>query len=258
MLVTDGAAAGEAWLPDVSGPAPSNDIGGDAGRAPFGERVGSGLVDALQLHLRGHLTRALTTARVLGDHVGESHSTAVRSIVDSVEHTERMLDDVLEFLRGSQTGRVQITRRRTNLKPVCERVIDSLEGRYPTRSLEFTSDPGVEGEWDPDAIAAMLTRLVVNAIEHGSADGHVRVHLRSLSDEAILEVWNAGEMSVDLPMHRLFEPFVFVRSRRPDAAQGLGLGLCLADAIARAHDGRIDVQSDAWQGTTFRVALPTA
>ncbi len=217
-----------------------------------------GLLEALEIHVRGQLSGALATARVLAEHVGEPHSAQAQSIVESVEQTESMLGDVLEFLRAGRAGRVQVTRRRVNLRAVCERLIDSLQGRYPTHFLELDSDPRVDGQWDPDSIAAMLSRLVVNAIEHGTIGGRVRIRLRGLSDEVILEVWNAGPISADIPRHRLFEPFVRVRGPRSGPTHGLGLGLCLASAIARAHDGRMEVESDSGRGTTFRVALPNA
>lgn len=57
-------------------------------------------------------------------------------------------------------------------------------------------------------------------------------------------------------MHRLFEPFVCARPRKCDGQTGLGLGLFLADQIARAHQGYIEVESDPRRGTTVRVALP--
>jgi signal transduction histidine kinase len=269
MSATHSGAAREDWPPSLSQtrvtaydtplprePTPSNDVGADADRAAFGRVLEGGLHDALKNGLRGQVSRAVSMARVLVDEVSGAHAPAVQSILEAVEFTEGMLEDVLEFLRVGQNGRVQVTRRRINLKPVCERVIDSIQSRYPMRGLEFASDPRVDGEWDPDAIAAMLSRLIRNGIEHGKADGLVRVTLRGFANQAVLEVWNAGGISADVPADRLFEPFATVRGRRSDAQRGLGLGLWLSSAIARAHDGHIQAQSDASGGTTFRVVLP--
>jgi signal transduction histidine kinase len=267
MSVTDSTVALDDWHPRSRAPAydtalpseptPSNDVGADADRAAFRRIVEGGLHEAMRHSLHGQVSRAVAMARVLVDQVSGAHAPAARSILQAVEQTENMLEDVLEFLQAGRNGRVQLTRRRANLRPVCERVIDSIQGRYPTHGLEFESDPRVDGEWDPDAIAAMLSRLIVNGIEHGTADGLVRIRLRAAASEAILEVWSAGELPADVPVDRLFEPFVSVRARRSGARHGLGLGLSLANEIARAHDGRIEAQSDdAGRGTTFRVFLP--
>jgi len=271
MSVIDGSIAREDWFPSMSRPrvaayetplprepTPSNDVGTDADRAAFRRIVEGGLHEALRQSLHWHVSPAVAIARVLVDQVDGPHSPAARSVLQAVERTEAMLEDLLEFLQAGRTGRVELTLRRANLKPVCERVIDSIQSRYPTHGLEFESDPRVDGEWDPDAIAAMLSRLVLNGIEQGMVDGLVRVRLRSLANEVILEVWNAARVPADIPIDRVFEPFVWAVGRGPDAQSGPGLGLCLAREIARAHAGRIDVESDPRRGTTFRVVLPKA
>jgi signal transduction histidine kinase len=232
--------------------------GSGADRLPLSGMLVGGLHEALQHSLRGQLSQAAATARALVDHVSGAHLPAVQSIVDTVEHAEGMLEDALELLRAGTTGRVQVTKRRTNLKFVCELVVDSVQARYPTRGLDFGSErQRVAGEWDPDAIAAMLTRLILHAIGYGPAGGVVRIRLDEVDSDVTLEVWSAGKVPAEIPMDRIFEPFVSARSHGSDAGHRLGLGLCLASAIARAHDGRIDAHSDA-NGTTFRVTLPKA
>jgi signal transduction histidine kinase len=233
-------------------------VGSGTDRSAFTGMLEGGLHEALQHSLRGQLSQAAATARALVDHVSGAHLPAVQSIVDTVEHAEGMLEDALELLRAGSTGRVQVTKRRTNLKFVCELVVDSIQARYPTRGLDFGSERSrVVGEWDPDAIAAMLTRLILHAIGYGPSGGVVRIRLDEVGDEVILEVWSAGTMPADIPLDRIFDPFVSARSRGSEAGHRLGLGLCLASAIARAHDGGISAHSDA-TGTTLRVVLPNA
>jgi signal transduction histidine kinase len=116
--------------------------------------------------------------------------------------------------------------------------------------------PRVDGQWDPDRVEAMLSRLVLNAFEHGAGGRGVRVGLEAAPHHATLEVWNAGPVIDDVLMRRMFEPFA--RGPFAKAESGLGLGLYLVRAIARAHGGRIEVKSDAREGTAFRVILPRA
>jgi K+-sensing histidine kinase KdpD len=231
-------------------------LGSGSDRSGLAGMLEGGLHEALQHSLRGQLSHAAATARALVDHVSGAHLPAVQSIVDTVEHAESMLEDALELLRAGSTGRVQVTKRRTNLKFVCELVVDSVQARHPTHGLEFSSErPRILGEWDPDAIAAMLSRLILHALGYGPPGGVTRIRLDELANEVKLEVWSAAVLPADIPMDRIFEPFVAARSRGAEAGHRLGLGLCLASAIARAHDGKIEVASDA-RGTTFRVSLP--
>jgi signal transduction histidine kinase len=232
--------------------------GSGTDRSAFAGMLQGGLHEALQHSLRGQLSQAAATARALVDHVSGAHLPAVQSIVDTVEHAEGMLEDALELLRAGSTGRVEVTRRKTNLKFVCELVVDSIQARYPTCGLKFASEqPRVVGQWDPDAIAAMLSRLILHAMGYGPAGGVVQIRLDEDGSGVTLEVWSAGIMPADIPMDRLFDPFVSARARGSQAGHRLGLGLCLASAIARAHDGKIEAGGDA-NGTTLRVTLPKA
>lgn len=56
-------------------------------------------------------------------------------------------------------------------------------------------------------------------------------------------------------MRRIFEPMKQAEDG-PSRAEGLGLGLYIARAIATAHHGAIDVESTKETGTTFTVHLP--
>jgi signal transduction histidine kinase len=57
-------------------------------------------------------------------------------------------------------------------------------------------------------------------------------------------------------MGRIFEPMKQAAEDAPKRAEGLGLGLYIARAIATAHHGAIDVDSTKEDGTTFTVRLP--
>lgn len=263
---TEGGALREGWprsVPqsDASPPlprdaSPSNDTRAHAGDATVAIALESRLRDAIERGPLDTLSGAAATARALADQVSEAHALAMRSIAEAVERTEDMLQEMREFLRGRAAGGVPVERRRTDLKRVCERVLDTIERRHPTQGLKFECDRRVEGDWDPDAISSLLLKLVLNAIEHATVGSLIRVSLRALEDRAVLEVCNAGEVRSELALHQLFEPFANDRLGPSGVDYELGLRLYLASQIARAHHGRIEAESDARRGTIFRVDLP--
>jgi two-component system, OmpR family, manganese sensing sensor histidine kinase len=63
-----------------------------------------------------------------------------------------------------------------------------------------------------------------------------------------------GIAEADLPF--LFDRFYRVKSDRSRQTGGAGLGLAIANAIAQAHGGDIDVNSDLGVGSTFKIRLP--
>lgn len=210
------------------------------------------LDDALEQRMREPFSSIRTMTAVLSD---ARHAQQLTEIGKAAERGEAMLKDILDFLR-SAAGGVSIVRRRVDLKVLCERLVDAIHVKNPDRAMLFTSDSRVEGQWDPERMAVLVSKLVLNAIEHGPAWPAIRIELRGTPDEAALVVWNAGAIVDAEPPHRLFDPFVCGRLRRTGSSEGLGLGLFLAREIARAHGGRIDVQSSESDGTTFRLTVP--
>jgi signal transduction histidine kinase len=74
----------------------------------------------------------------------------------------------------------------------------------------------------------------------------------------LLEVHNTGEPIAEDMLPRLFDPFRRGAAAGPggSAGGGLGLGLYIVEQVVKGHGGRIDVESTAGAGTTFRVTLP--
>jgi signal transduction histidine kinase len=55
---------------------------------------------------------------------------------------------------------------------------------------------------------------------------------------------------------RIFDKYVRVPTAETASARGLGLGLSLVRALAEAHGGRVEVESQVGRGSTFRLLLP--
>ena len=102
----------------------------------------------------------------------------------------------------------------------------------------------------------MLANLIDNALKYTPAKGFVKVHLKRhpiALKGIVLEVTDSG---IGIPKHDL--PLVFNRFYRCDnsrAKQGCGLGLSFAAAVAKAHGGKIEVQSEPEIGSTFTLYL---
>lgn len=201
------------------------------------------------------LSQIRTMASVLNDRSDSRLGEPLGAIDRAAERAEFMLRDIVDLLRSAAGGLV-LARRRVDLKLLCERVVDAIHAGHPDRPMVFTSHPRVEGEWDPDRMAMLVSKLVLNAIQHGPSRPAIRIELQGLPDHAIFQVWNAGAIADADRIDRIFEPFVCAPVRQAGNAEGLGLGLFLAREIARAHRGQIDVQSSEADGTTFRVTVP--
>jgi signal transduction histidine kinase len=104
---------------------------------------------------------------------------------------------------------------------------------------------------DPEQLQKVLLNLVLNANEAVNDKGEIHVQTAWREGCAVLSVRDNGcGMSSEFIARSLFQPFQTTKS------QGLGIGLFHSKMIVEAHRGRIEVESEAGKGSTFRVLLP--
>jgi len=139
------------------------------------------------------------------------------------------------------------------LEPVLSHVVDELRSTHPDRPIVATFDLPEPVDVDPDRLEQLLSNLVANALTHGASETPVEVRAAIEDGALVLSVANSGPQIPAAAMERLFEPFE--RGAVRPSAQGLGLGLYIASEIARAHGGKLEVESSPEQ-TRFTFRLP--
>lgn len=180
-----------------------------------------------------------------------AHRIPLERIARSVRRMDRLIEDVLDFARGRLGEGIQIVRRETNFVSVVEPVLEELRQGHPGREIVFEPRGPLEGQWDSERLAQVISNLVANALQHGRT-GPVRVVADGTGPTFRLEVTNVGLIDPST-LPRLFEPF----KRGDGAAGGLGLGLYIVREIARAHGGQVNVALDAEREcTSFVMDLP--
>ncbi|MCY0389201.1 hybrid sensor histidine kinase/response regulator [Robbsia sp. Bb-Pol-6] len=166
----------------------------------------------------------------------------------------KMIDQLLDVAR-MRSSQLVLTPTDVDLLPICEAIIGEFEspGQEKTVVLECMGD--TVGCWDADRLAQVLSNLIGNALHHGDKSVPVTVRVDGTRrHELRITVTNAGEIPETARAH-LFKPF---RSgaTAPQNAQGLGLGLFIAHELVALHLGRLEVRSDATNGTVFEIILP--
>jgi two-component system phosphate regulon sensor histidine kinase PhoR len=109
-----------------------------------------------------------------------------------------------------------------------------------------------EVRWDGDAVRRALLNLIDNAVKHGREGGHVDVRIFRGNDHISLSVADDGPGIGHAHREGIFRPF----TRGTTDAPGTGLGLYLAEQVARAHGGRVDLATREAHGSVFTLVLP--
>jgi signal transduction histidine kinase/CheY-like chemotaxis protein len=178
-------------------------------------------------------------------------------MVLSSRRMSRMIEQILDLTRSRVGGGLELKPAPINLAEVLTLVIDELRVAHPARALELRSPPSLPGAWDRDRLEQVFSNLVSNALQYGLASSPVTVEARDEGASVGIKVHNDGPPIAEDLRLRLFDPFRRgARDSRTSHTQGLGLGLFISREIVVAHDGTIEVQSNATDGTTFYVTLP--
>jgi PAS domain S-box-containing protein len=172
----------------------------------------------------------------------------------AADRMARMVSELLDFTRIAAGGGLPVDRRPMDLRGPVQEAVDGINVSHPGRVRLVLPDHGIEGTWDADRIQQVVTNLVTNALQYGAGDTPVRVQLRDENEQIVLSVNNQGPVIMGEDLPTLFDPF----QKGPAGARngGLGLGLHIVYEVVKAHQGKIEVTSNAEHGTTFTARFP--
>lgn len=177
------------------------------------------------------------------------------SVLEECDQMLRLINTMLEISQ-TEAGAGAMERADLDLaamvEDICELFRPAAEDKGLALQYEATPMPPVSG--DAQRLQRAIAHLVDNAIKYTAPGGRILVRCGRADSDATVSVQDTG---LGIPASAL--PEVFNRFYRVDASRsepGNGLGLSLAQAIIRAHRGRITVESEENRGSTFTVFIP--
>lgn len=189
----------------------------------------------------------------------DDYQDALRRIAETATHLGRVIDDLLTMARSDNLALSMHPQRLPAVRPVQEalqQVQPLAQERDLTLHWHNSAADSAELWADGPRLRQLLVLLLDNAIRYSHPGGSVRLVTRLDGDEWVAEVSDQG---IGIPQQEL--PHVFERNYRGELARrhradGSGLGLPLAQALALAHRGVLGIASDADHGTTATLRLP--
>lgn len=178
---------------------------------------------------------------------------------NSGKRMSKLINDLIDFTRTHLGRGIPIRPRTGCIAAVCEEVVGELRTFHPERSIDLHAPAGIEAIFDDGRIAQMLSNLIGNAIQYGSVGAPVKVGVAEDTGDVVISVNNLGPAIPPEKLACIFDPLVriAVGTGSDDAERtSLGIGLFISREIVKAHGGTMCVESNAEQGTTFRVTMP--
>ncbi len=181
----------------------------------------------------------------------------------------RLIDDLLSLSRIELNEHVRPSSS-VNLGDVVEDAVRAMQPMAVAANIQLdyvepVSLPNVVG--DKDELFQVVQNLVDNAIKYGRPHTAVTVQLGTRragpgepgpSPAVVLSVRDHGEGIAREHIPRLTERFYRVDVKRSRAIGGTGLGLAIVKHIVNRHRGRLLIESQLGEGSTFNVFLPLA
>jgi two-component system, OmpR family, phosphate regulon sensor histidine kinase PhoR len=125
-------------------------------------------------------------------------------------------------------------------------------------TLDLPADRSYIHRIDPVLFDMLLTNLLTNAIKYNRSDPpEITITLGTRRGRLLLSVVDNGIGIGPRNLKRIFKKFYQVGNADDMTARGSGIGLYMAQSIARVHGGRLTAQSDGLgQGSRFTLSLP--
>jgi len=182
---------------------------------------------------------------------------------DDVGRLDRLINDIGEAAR-TDAELARATFETVDLGPLIEQLVASWESRRDKgdASIAFArprkASAVVMGK--PDRLARAINAIIDNAVSFSPPGGLVEIAAARVGDQVRIRIDDEGPGVPHDARQAIFNRFHSVRPEGENFGRHSGLGLAIAEAIVKGHDGEIDVQDrdDAPSGARFTISLPAA
>ena len=218
--------------------------------------------------LRTPLTALQEGTSLLLEEIPGRLTSAQREILEVMRsHGERLFSSISSMLDLSkmEAGMMEYAQVPSELPPLIQRSVETVQLIAQNRSIELAVAPMKQLpllSLDEQRIQQVLDNLLINAVKFTPSGGRIQVSARLKKGQTGQEkevevcVTDTGQGIEEKDLERVFDRF-YQSSRQPsESLRGSGLGLSIARHIVEAHGGRIWVESEENQGSTFIFSLP--
>ncbi len=221
----------------------------------------SGLVASLSHELRAPLHVIIGLAELLTGEEYQDEAEQRRRFAGDIkragEHLLSLVNDVLDLSR-IEAGMLELKPERLHLGRVLKAALGLMSELARSKRIALAC------EVVPDDLAVyanerrlkqIIYNLLDNAIKYSPPDTHIHVLARRQQELAVISVIDQGIGIAPADQDRIFDRFARVATSVGDRT-GIGLGLAVTRELVQLHGGRIWVESELGQGSSFSFTLP--
>ncbi len=198
---------------------------------------------------------------LLGEHLGslnDAQKERLQIISSSASTLLQLISDLLDAQK-LELGQLRVKKERNNIRESVEKTVITMQPQATADSilLTFSLEKDIYAFYDDVRIKQVLTNLIKNSLKATQPKtGKVQVNVEEKAHEVIISVKDNGRGIPPEARDEIFKKFYQVDTSSTREKGGSGLGLSICKGIVEAHGGRIWMESQLSEGTTFSFAIP--
>ncbi|MGB5156692.1 ATP-binding response regulator [Desulfobacterium sp. N47] len=226
------------------------------------DRMKSEFVSTVSHEIRSPMNSVLMQIQVILDGLAGELTEKQRDILTrayrKVENLAQMTTELLDLAR-IESGLITLEREPVAMADV---IRDQVAFYLPlAASASIGMDIDISQELPPVLanrrnMEEVLSNLITNAIKYSPGGGRITVSASIANDYLHIRVKDTGMGISAEDQHRIFERFYRVKDKKTRYINGTGLGLVIVKSILESHQGRIKIESQEGEGSTFSFFLP--
>lgn len=174
--------------------------------------------------------------------------------IDKLTH---LIVDLLDVSK-IEAGRLKFTKRKVAFYPLIKETVESVQTATASHTIVLKGSTRAFISGDKDRITQIVTNLITNAVKYSPKAKHVTVTVARINKIVTVCVKDFGIGINKQQQERIFERFYQGSDADPTKKvyPGLGIGLFIAQELAKSHGGIITVDSKLGKGSEFCLKLP--
>jgi signal transduction histidine kinase len=180
---------------------------------------------------------------------------ALSKVERQVKKMLSMINGLLS-LSGAEAGKIHLTKQPFSISELVDEVIE--ETMFLTSSHQIIRVPcePMMVNADRDKIEQVLVNLLSNAAKYSKQDLPIEIVCADNKDFVEVAIKDQGMGIAAEDLTQLFQPHYRIERAETEKIAGFGIGLYLCAEIVKRHDGKIWVESEPGNGSTFKFTLP--
>jgi len=181
--------------------------------------------------------------------------TALEKANSQVKRMSSMINGFLNISR-LESGKILIEKAHFDIEDLVKEITEEQILSVTSHRINLVECAPITVYADRDKINSVISNLISNAVKYSAKDTAILISCTADEKEVTISVKDEGIGVSKTDAEKIFERYYRVESSNTRHISGFGVGLYLSAEIIQRHGGRIGLESEPGQGSTFYFTLP--